>query len=250
MTDVYAQVAAVLDQAQFVAALTGAGLSVDSGIPAFRGAQGLWDKYDPMEYATIEAFRADPGKVWGMLRELSDLVGDAQPNAGHTGLAELEQLDCLHTVITQNVDGLHQAAGSRVVYEYHGSSRRLACLACRAVYDRDDPQFETQFPPECDCGAILKPDVVMFGEMIPDLPLAHGYQAARTCQAMLVVGTSAEVVPAAQLPVIAKRHGATLIEINPEPTPLTDTLADISIRAGASEALPKLVAAVRAQRGN
>lgn len=241
--------AGVLDRARFVVALTGAGISVDSGIPAFRGTQGLWDRYDPAEYATIAAFRADPEKVWGMLRELGGLIGAARPNPGHLALAELEQLDGLHAIVTQNVDGLHQAAGSRTVYEFHGNGARLACLACNAKRKLVDLSL-ADVPPRCACGAIMKPDVVFIGEAISDEALAHGFQAARTCQAMLVVGTSAEMYPAAQLPVIAKKHGAVLVEINPEPTPLTDVLTDIFIQAGAGEALPELVTALRALRGN
>ena len=249
MSDRIEAAAGLLDGADFVAALTGAGISVDSGIPAFRGSQGLWDKYDPMEYATIDAFRANPEKVWGMLRELEDLVGDAQPNPAHTGLAALERLDCLHAIVTQNVDGLHQAAGSRTVYEFHGNGARLACLECGAKHEREDVDA-AQFPPQCHCGAVLKPDVVFFGEAIPDEALAHGFQAAKNCQVMLVVGTSAEVVPAAHLPIIAKKHGASIIEINIAPTGLTHELTDVFIESGAADALTQLTAAVSEIRGN
>lgn len=250
MSEAVERAAALLDQAPYVAALTGAGISMDSGIPAFRGAQGLWDTYDPMEYATIRAFRANPEKVWGMLRDLGDLMDGALPNPGHTGMAELERLDCLHVIVTQNVDGLHQAAGSRTVHEFHGNSRRLVCLDCGTKHEPAANDEAAAFPPRCACGAVLKPDVVFFGEMIPDEALAHGYAAAKRSRAMLVVGTSAEVHPAAQLPVIAKRNGAAIIEVNPEPSALTETLTDVFIQAGASEAMPGLVAAVRELREN
>lgn len=250
MTDATAAAAAVLDRAGFVTALTGAGISVDSGIPAFRGAQGLWERYDPMEYATIQAFRANPERVWRMLRELGDIMGHARPNAGHLALAELERLGCLHAIVTQNVDGLHQAAGSTSVYEFHGNGRRLVCPACGATRPAEIGAVD-DFPPHCaDCGAVLKPDVVFYGEDIPHLALTLAYDAAERSDAMLVVGTSAEAYPAAHLPVFAKDAGATIIEVNPAPTDLTRTLTDIYIERGASEALPALVAAVRALRGN
>ncbi|RJP65875.1 MAG: NAD-dependent deacylase [Candidatus Abyssobacteria bacterium SURF_17] len=227
-----------------VVALTGAGISVDSGIPAFRGAQGLWDRYDPMEYATIHAFLSNPVKVWKMLRELGEIVGDAKPNAGHLGLAELETLGKLSSVVTQNVDGLHQAAGNSCVIEFHGNGRKLVCLSCKRKYDREDMPADA-FPPMCACLNILKPDVVFFGEMIPMEAFVAAQAEAEGCDVMMVVGTSAQVEPAASLPYVAKSHGATIVEVNPEPTPLTHTLADIAIHESATTAMPVLAAAVR-----
>ena len=244
MVSLIESVADRITSAGKVMALTGAGISVDSGIPQFRGTQGLWDKYDPMEYATINAFLSNPVKVWTMLRELGDVIGDAKPNPGHTGLAELEFLGKLSSIVTQNVDGLHQAAGNSTVIEFHGNGRKLVCLSCKRRYDRDDITPDA-FPPMCACLNILKPDVVFFGEMIP----MHALMAAQTeveqCNVMLVVGTSAQVVPAASLPHTAKSRGATIIEINPEPTPLTNSVADISIHESASTAVPAIASAVR-----
>jgi len=233
-----------IKEAKRVVALTGAGISVDSGIPDFRSADGLWSKYDPMEYATIQAFNANPMKIWKMLRELSDLVGDAKPNAGHTGLAELEALGKLSSVITQNVDGLHQEAGNKVVIEFHGNGRKLVCLSCKRKYNREDIVPDV-FPPMCACLNVLKPDVVFFGEMIPMNALLHAQAETEACDVMLVIGTSAQVVPAASLPPVAKSKGATIIEINPDYTPLTGHVADISIHESATTAVPTLAHVVR-----
>lgn len=244
MEELIKQAADRIAGATKVVALTGAGISVESGIPAFRGTQGLWDKYDPMEYATIEAFRANPFKIWTMLRELSDLVIGAKPNAGHTGLADLEALGKLSSIVTQNVDGLHQAAGSTSVIEFHGNGRNLVCISCRRQYSREEIPPE-MFPPMCACLNILKPDVIFFGEMIPMHALLAAQSEVRDCDLMLVVGTSAQVEPAASLPYSAKSHGATIVEINPEPTELTDSVADISIHASASTVMPRITKAVR-----
>jgi len=231
-----------------VVALTGAGISVESGIPAFRGSQGLWDKYDPMEYATIEAFRANPFKIWKMLRELSDLVVGAKPNPGHTGLAELEFIGKLSSIVTQNVDGLHQAAGSTSVIEFHGNGRNLVCMACRRRYSREEIPPE-MFPPMCACLNILKPDVVFFGEMIPMHALLAAQSEVSECDVMLVVGTSAQVEPAASLPFAAKARGAIIVEINPEPTPLSCGTSDICIHSSASLVMPEIAKRVKQLMG-
>ena len=244
MDDRLKQAAEKIAAAEKVVALTGAGISVDSGIPDFRSADGLWSKYDPMEYGTIDAFLANPVKIWNMMRELSDLVGDAQPNPGHAGLAELESLGRLSSIITQNVDGLHQAAGNSTVIEFHGNGRRLACLNCRRKYDRDEIVPDS-FPPMCACLNVLKPDVVFFGEMIPMHALLHAQSEAQNCDVMLVVGTSAQVAPASDLPHVAKAKGATIIEVNPESTRLTTLIADISIHQSATTAMPDMAWAVR-----
>jgi NAD-dependent deacetylase len=233
------QAAEKIAAATKVVALTGAGISVESGIPAFRGSQGLWDKYDPMEYATIEAFRDNPFKIWKMLRELSDLVSGARPNQGHIGLAALESLGKLSSIVTQNVDGLHQAAGSASVIEFHGNGRNLVCPICRRRYSREEIPPE-MFPPMCACLNILKPDVIFFGEMIPMHALLAAESETRDCDLMLVVGTSAQVEPAASLPYAAKAHGAVVVEVNPEPTGLTYNLADISIHESASVVMPAI----------
>ncbi|GAB4368024.1 MAG: NAD-dependent protein deacetylase [Deltaproteobacteria bacterium] len=227
-----------------VVALTGAGISVDSGIPAFRGAQGMWNRYDPMEYATLGAFRRDPEKVWGMLAEMVDLLRAAVPNPAHKALATLERMGLLRSVITQNVDGLHQEAGSRNVIEFHGAARDLICLSCRTRYSTWE-KIRERIPPRCTCGEILKPDIVFFGELIPRTALALAEAEAETAAVLLVVGTSAEVTPACDIPRIAKRQGALIVEINPEETVLTRFLSDLHLREPASSALSRLLAEVQ-----
>ncbi|MCB2186816.1 MAG: NAD-dependent deacylase [Deltaproteobacteria bacterium] len=239
MQDLIDQAAQWLREAEVVMALTGAGISVDSGIPAFRGNQGLWERYDPMEYASIDAFMADPVKVWDMLRELEALVLGAQPNAAHQALSRLEAMGHLHCLVTQNIDGLHQAAGHRRVVEFHGSGRRLVCLSCGRQVSRSSLVF-AQMPPRCACGGLIKPDVVFFGEPIPQRAALTAMATAQSCQCMLVVGTSAMVAPASYLPGLAKQAGAKVVEINLEPSPLTGAVADLSIHAPASEVLPRL----------
>ena len=239
MQELIRQAAEIIFTANKVAALTGAGISVDSGIPAFRGAQGLWEKYDPMDYASIESLMSEPERVWKMLVELDKVVVGAQPNNAHLAMARLEDMGKLHTVVTQNIDGLHQAAGSHKVVEFHGSRRQMRCLSCRKAIEREDVAFDN-LPPRCDCGGLIKPDVVFFGEPIPQQEATEAMMAAQGCQAMLVVGTSAVVAPASMLPALAKNHGAMIIEINMEATGLTGSLADISILGSASEIMPAI----------
>jgi NAD-dependent deacetylase len=231
-------------RARRIIALTGAGISVDSGIPAFRGSQGLWEKYDPMEYAHIESFLRDPGKVWVMLAEMDLAVRNAKPNAAHYALAHLEQVSNFSAVITQNVDNLHQRAGSSRVIEFHGNTQRLKCLKCNRLYGKDDVSLAV-LPPRCSCGGVLKPDAVFFGEAIPWEASQQAWQEAQSCDLILVVGTSAVVAPASSIPIVAKQSGATVVEINLEPTTLTDTVADLSILRSASEVLPELVEELR-----
>lgn len=236
----------MLAEANMTVALTGAGISVESGIPPFRGKGGLWEKFDPMTFAHIDAFRQDPGRVWKvLLKTLSDTLASARPNKAHKGLAELERRGCLRAVITQNIDGLHQEAGSREVIEFHGSMASHRCLEC----DQGTPT-ETidlgQLPPRCGCGGILRPEIVFFGEAIPMVALYNSEQLARMCDAILVVGTSATVEPAASIPHIAKDHGARVIEINPEPTPLTRSISDVSLMGPAGEMVSALVTAIEA----
>ena len=238
------QAARLLRGRRDAVALTGAGISVESGIPAFRGTQGLWGKYDPAEYATIGAFLRDPAKVWKMLSEIASLCGEASPNQAHAGLAELEGMGIVRSVITQNVDGLHQAAGSRQVIEYHGNMESLVCIACWKQYPTRERWVDFAAP-ACDCGQVLKPNVVLFGEPIPWLAQERAEEEARTCGVLLVVGTSAEVSPACDIPRIAKRAGAAIVEINPERTRLTSTVTDIHVSGSASAVLGRIVGFLR-----
>jgi NAD-dependent deacetylase len=220
-------------------AVTGAGISVPSGIPAFRGMGGLWEKYDPEEYATIDAFHANPGKVWRMIREFREVIERARPNPAHLALARLEKLGYLRTVITQNVDGLHQAAGNRDVIEFHGNNRWVLCLRCGARLPGAEVVLET-LPPRCSCGGVLKPNVVFFGEPIPPEALSRSYAEATRCRVVLVVGTSAQVQPAASIPFVARSAGARIVEVNPERC----LPSDYCLTGPAEELLPALVSEV------
>jgi NAD-dependent deacetylase len=207
----------------------------------------LWSRYDPQEYATLRAFRRDPAKVWRMLAEMHAVLDAARPNAAHRALARLEAAGVVQGVITQNIDGLHQGAGSRVVLELHGSCRGLSCLDCGRRYTREAARG-LGLPPACGCGALLKPDIVFFGEMLPDGAFEASRRLALGCGAMLVVGTSAEVAPANQVPWIAREHGATVVELNLEETQLTGSVADVFVQGAAAATVPALAAAVLRHR--
>lgn len=239
------QAAKALSSSGTTIALTGAGISVESGIPPFRGKGGLWEKIDPMKYAHIDAYEKNPGEVWEVLFSgLKDVLDKAVPNAGHLGLSRLESMGLLKTIVTQNIDGLHQEAGSKDVIEFHGTFATQHCTTCSRSVDSRDIDLD-QLPPLCTCGGILRPDVVMFGELIPMDALQRAQMKASMCNVMLVVGTSGTVEPASHLPVIAKRAGATIIEINPDSTPLTRQVTDIALIGEAGRVMRELVEAVR-----
>jgi len=241
--------ARALRAARRVLVTTGAGMSQDSGIPTFRDAAGgLWARYDPEELATEAAFRRHPARVFGWYAWRRRLVRAAAPHAGYHALVALEGLVPELAIVTQNVDGLHTRAGSRRVLELHGSLERFSCLDARHPFPADrapEPAADTECePPRCErCGAPVRPDVVWFGEMLPEQVTAEAWALAASCRAMLVVGTSGLVQPAAQLPLIAREAGATVIEVNPDPTELSDA-AHIVCRGRAGAVLPALVAAL------
>ncbi len=236
------QAAEIIMKNRPVIALTGAGISVESGIPDFRGNNGLWSRYEPSKYATIQAFLSDPAEVWNMLREMDALVYNAKPNPAHTGLGWMEQKGFLHYIITQNVDNLHQAGGSQNVIEYHGNSSRLSCLYCNNRYTMAEKRDE--YLPSCVCGKILKPDIVFFGESIPEEALNLSFQLAQNAGTLLVIGTSAQVSPANSIPSVAARNSANIIEINKERTWLTNELTDIFLEGEAGEIITGLVDAL------
>lgn len=231
--------AQILWKSRHNAALTGAGISVESGIPDFRSADGLWQRYKIMEYGTISAFRSNPEKVWRMLAEMERIIRRATPNLAHKALGRLEHLGLLDAVITQNIDNLHQEGGSTNVIEFHGNSKRLICLSCDRKYRYID--LAGQMPPLCACGKYLKPDMVFFGEAIPQNTLNESFDIVSDCNALLVIGTSAKVAPASILPGVAKRTGASVIEINIEPSMLTGSVTDIFLQGRAGEIVPALV---------
>ena len=229
-------------RARSVAVLTGAGVSAESGVPTFRDAQtGLWAQFDPQKLATPDAFRRNPKLVWDWYAWRRQLVAKAEPNAGHRALAVLEARVSDFVLITQNVDGLHRRAGSRNVVELHGNIGRVKCSRENTIVEHWT-EVGDEVPRCAGCGALLRPDVVWFEETLPPDALQAAEDAARRCQILLVVGTSAEVYPAAALPDYAKSAGATIVEINPNPTPLS-AVADYVLRAPAGALLPALVAA-------
>lgn len=241
--DRYLQVADRLSKSSRAVALTGAGISVESGIPDFRSADGLWSRFDPMEFGHIESFRTNPAKVWKMLMEMDRLLQNACPNAAHLALADLERRGILRAIVTQNVDSLHQKAGSRNVVEFHGHGRTLRCDCCLRRFPREAIS-EVMVPPLCTCGEPLRPDFVFFGEEIPPQAHQEAITAVHACDVMLVVGTSATVAPASHLPFAAKEAGAFLVEINPTTTDLTHRLTDLHVKETAGRALPAIVKAL------
>lgn len=239
-----AEMVEALRRARRVVALTGAGVSAESGVPTFRDAQtGLWAQYRPEELATPEAFARHPERVWAWYAWRRDLVRRARPNPAHYALAAMERQVPDFTLITQNVDGLHQAAGSRRVIELHGNLMRTVCADQRHEVTAWEPVPEGEVPRCPQCGSLLRPDVVWFGEPLPGEALDAAWAAAQQAEVMLVVGTSGVVQPAAALPWVAKEHGAYLVEVNPQETALTGIM-DAVCRGPAGEVLPRLVAAV------
>jgi NAD-dependent deacetylase len=239
------QLADLVRAAQPCVVLTGAGVSTESGIPDFRSPTGIWARYDPMEYATISAFRRDPAKVWDFYARRLDVLRDARPNAAHIALAGLERRGLVEAVITQNVDRLHELAGSREVIEVHGSIRTSSCLECGHC-EPFERVIELLPVPACErCGAVLKPDVVMFGELMPEAELERASALVRRAGLLLVVGSSLEVYPVAGLPQEALEAGARLAIVNRGSTPY-DGRADVVIDASAGETLGGVVACIDA----
>ena len=260
----------ILKKAQRVGVLTGAGISAESGIPTFRGKDGLWNKYDPVDLATLEAFRSNPLKVWQWYLWRMWLISKAKPNAGHLSLAEMEKLFPAFLLITQNVDGLHRLAGSKNLVELHGNIFEGKCRDCGKVFGEEEfselfaladrkrleKMSEEEFKrvvlnslkeeelPACPiCGSIVGPGVVWFGESLPEDALERAFAFAEKSDVFFSVGTSAVVQPAASVPLIAKRQGAVLVEVNPEETPLSP-YCDFVFRASASEVLPGILSSL------
>ncbi len=229
-----------LTNSKNIVAFTGAGISVASGIPPFRGKDGLWSKYEPTMF-DIDFFMNNPDKSWKLIKEIFyTLIAKAKPNAAHYALAKLQ---C--PVITQNIDGLHQEAGSLDVVEFHGTAKTLTCTQCAAKFKLNNIDLTIPGAPRCSiCKAVLKPDFVFFKEPIPELALKRSMELASTCDVMLVIGTTGEIMPASQIPYLAKRNKATIIEINPNPSNFTNDITDIFIKEKAEEALPDIIKAL------
>ena len=241
-TEAIAKAAVLLAEARSAVAFTGAGISEESGLPTYRGKDGLWTKFDPYKVASIEEFRKDPSIYWRYSLEHRRIGAD--PNPAHRALVALERASGLKAVITQNTDGLHQRAGSTDVIELHGSSAAVVCLDCDARYPRPeiDALNRAHCPPACPAcsGRHLKPTVVLFGEPLPIEALARAQGLAAQADVMLVVGSSLQVYPAAGIPRLARDSGAELVIVNAEPTPF-DGWARVVLRGKAGEILPRLV---------
>src|SRR3954447_5211574 len=219
--------------------LTGAGVSTESGIPDFRSPTGIWARFDPAEYASLAAFHSDPRKVWRFYKPRIAMLTDAEPNAAHRALAALEQAGLVEAVVTQNIDLLHERAGSRNLVEVHGSIRSATCPSCSSTYARDEvvAKVEDAEAPSCDeCGAILKPDVVFFGELLPVSAIERAFELAHRARLLLVVGSSLEVHPVAALPEETLAAGGRLAIVNKGPTRY-DRRADLKLQGNAGEIL-------------
>lgn len=237
------RLAELLREQQPCVVLTGAGISTESGIPDFRSAGGIWERYDPFEVANIDSLRRDPARVWEFYALRLDALEQAEPNDGHRALAELEQHGWIRAIVTQNVDGLHQRAGSRDVVEVHGSLREAECLACGVRVRMADAIASLPLPACPECGEVLKPGVVMFGELLPVDAIARAQQLAAEAGLLLVVGSSLEVHPVAALPGETLAAGGVLAVVNRGGTPW-DSRAEVVLGAGAGETLRALAAAL------
>lgn len=236
----YIEASKLIHEAKRVTAFTGAGISVESGVPPFRGENGLWSKFNP-EFLDINYFNSNPGKSWKLIKEIFyDYFGKAAPNKAHFALADLEKQGLLHSIITQNIDNLHFTAGSKNVYEFHGNSRLLTCTQCNKKHEASDISLET-LPPLCpDCGGILKPDFVFFGEPIPEPANSKSFAETELSDVFLLIGTTGEIMPASIIPYQAAELKASIIEINIEPSSYTNSVTQIFIQEKAAAAMQKL----------
>lgn len=230
----------VIRDSKCTVVFTGAGISVESGIPPFRGPEGLWTKYDPI-FLDINYFRNNPLKSWQLIKEIFfDFIGEARPNAAHYAISELEKTGYVHSIITQNIDNLHQEAGSTKVIEYHGTIKNLKCMGCLMYFPSEDISLK-RLPPICpECGGLLKPDFVFFGEPIPEDVRQLSLKEAANADVMLLIGTTGEIMPASLIPYTAKNSGATIVEVNISESTYSSTITDIFLHGKASEILTGL----------
>ncbi|MGE5601420.1 MAG: SIR2 family NAD-dependent protein deacylase [Nitrososphaerales archaeon] len=245
-----ARAAQLISRASRLVVLTGAGVSKESGIPTFREAQeGLWAQYDAMAMASEEGFRRNPRLVWEWYEYRFGMIKSVRPNPGHVAIAQLESLIHKVTVVTQNIDGLHRHAGSTSVLELHGSIQRYKCLSGRHTgFSLDDIVEQAEKPPRCPkCGDLMRPDVVWFGEYLHADVMRKAYDACQRCDAMLVVGTSGVVQPAASLPYVAARTGAVVVDVNPEHDEISE-MADVFLQGKGGAVLPELLSAMQSER--
>ncbi len=241
MDNAFLQAAQLILQAKYLVAFTGAGISVESGIPPFRGPGGLWTKVDPRHFE-IDYFEQHPEQSWHLIKQLFyESFKNARPNPAHLALADLEKKQRLQSIITQNIDYLHQQAGSQQVIEYHGSYRSLRCLKCNSHFTASE-HFLNTLPPHCpQCKGLLKPDFVFFGEPIPGSVINQSMSETMKADAMLIIGSTGEVFPASQIPEMAYQYGSKLIEINIEPSNYTRTLKPLFLKGPAGQVLQQLM---------
>jgi NAD-dependent deacetylase len=234
------EAAKILRESKYTIAFTGAGISVESGIPPFRGKDGLWNKYNP-EVLDLSFYLESPDESWVVIREIFyDFFKDTKPNKAHEVLARMEKQGLLHSVITQNIDNLHYQAGNKIVHEFHGNSKRLKCLRCGETYPAQEFNLQV-IPPRCKAdNEPLKPDFIFFGEGIPQDAYANAFADAEKAQVCLIIGSTGEVVPASHVPRTAKQNGAVIIEINPEVSQFTSQVTDIHLKGKAGEVLAQL----------
>lgn len=235
------EAAALIRRLGNILVFTGAGISVESGVPPFRGPDGLWETHDP-SFIELGRFMREPEVCWPIVKELFfDAIMHAVPNPAHTAIVELERAGFVRAVVTQNIDGLHQAAGSRNVLEFHGTTETLHCMKCGVVYERKYADLEAPLPMCGGCGGVLKPDFVFFSEVIPEDVAQASFDAAEASSLALVIGTMGEVLPAAHVPLAAKRVGKPIIEVNTIPSTYTNDYTDIFLQGKAGEVMPMLV---------
>ena len=232
--DNFQQAVQLIKNASYGVVFTGAGISVESGIAPFTGVGGLWNQYDP-KYIEIDFFRMHPQESWREMKKIFfNDMHDAVPNKAHEVVAALEQSGRFKGVITQNIDGLHQKAGSKNVQEFHGTIYTLSCQRCGKQYQLADIDLSAD-PPCCSCGGVLKPDFVFYGEGIPPVAYQGSLQLAQNCDVMIIVGTAGQVMPACSMPLVAKEYGAKIIEVNPLPSSFTDSITDYYFPQKATE---------------
>ncbi len=236
----------ILAKAKSVAVLTGAGISAESGVPTFRDPDGLWAKFKPEELANFDAFMNNPDLVWEWYQHRRAIISDVEPNPGHYAIKEMEGMFSGFTLITQNVDNLHSRAGSANPLELHGNIERSFCINCHTFYSKVDLPSE-KAAPLCTCGGRIRPDVVWFGEMLPGDILSEAWRAAEQADVFFSIGTSGEVYPAAQLPWVARSHGAYVVEVNPKPTSISHQMNECLL-GPSGVILPALVDALKKRR--
>ncbi len=244
-SDIYKQAAEYILKSTRTAAFTGAGISVESNIPPFRGANGLWSRYNP-EFLDISYFRKNNLESWKLIKEVFyDYFGKAEPNSAHFALAWLENQNILSSIITQNIDNLHQRAGSKNVIEYHGTSHKLICTGCNTIFTAEERYLE-KLPPFCDlCGSVLKPDFVFFGEPIPLSASGLAIKEAEICDLFIIIGTTGEIMPASMIPYHAKENNTKIMEINISPSNYTNSITDLYLEGKATGVMEKIINELR-----